>query len=186
LNISVPKRKVKLSNEQCAMKAMAVYLGKKRLMPKSVSWDSYNVVVSDDYTYYPYWIGLIHTKKDRALPIYPAKEIMYYLVCDAIDESFIVLRNVPELYELTCDDNNVIPAKLKKERLLNEISNEAIKDRINKQFIFGPPQVKVKSAKMIYLPMKKVEITKKNSKEGKAYGVNAFTGEIKNFGKVYV
>lgn len=184
MKISIPTRKRKLNDDKCASKALAVYLGKKRLTFGDKNWGLYDINVSDDYTYYPYWVGIIYTIKDRALAIYPPKEITYYLVCDAIDESFIVLRNVPSLRQINCDEDNVVPAQVSKEKLLNEISNEAIKDRINRQFIFGPPKAKIMSASKIFLPLKKVEIKKKNSSEGRVYGVNVFTGEVKKFGKV--
>jgi hypothetical protein len=110
---------------------------------------------------------------------------MYYVVCDARDRSFIVLRNVPKTEQIDCEETNLIPAFVKEEEVLGDIAREAINDRINRQFIFGPPKTTVKDATMIYLPMIRVKIKKRNSEEGKAFVVNYYTGEVKPIGKAY-
>jgi hypothetical protein len=170
-----------MKSYDCASRALASYLGKKRCFPGEVNTDKYNIEVDEDYTYYPYWIGSVWTLKERALPIYPPKQITYYVVTDGMEGSFIVLRNVPKTKVTECCDDEVLPARITEKRLMKEILDEAIAERINKQFIFGSPQSRKQASEMIYLPMIKVRIKKREhaKSEFKHYYVNIYTGEVK-------
>jgi hypothetical protein len=180
LEIKVPTTKMKYKPSDCAGRALAAFLGKKRCFPFEANAGKYQIRVDDEYTYYPYWIGTVWTRKERAIPVYPAKEIIFYAVTDGISGNFIVLRNVPKTRGLECPDNKVLPARISEKKLMNEVLSEAITDRINRQFIFGMPESRKGQSNMIHLPMTRVQI-KRNEDQGdfKEYYVNTYTGEVK-------
>lgn len=182
LNIQVPITKKNIKPYDCVKKAMAVYLGKKRCFPYEIDTDKFNIEVEEAYVYYPYWIGTVWTSKERALAIYPDKQITYYVVTDAISGSYIVLRNIPKLNVEKCTEDKALPARISENKLKDKILNEAISERINKQFIFGAPLSKKRECFQIHLPMIKVKIRRWKSEENfKDFYVNIFTGEVKHF-----
>ena len=181
MDIKVPTTKRTIKPYDCVKRSLAVHLGKKRYFPFEISTHKFNVEVDTDYIYYPYWIGTVWTNKERALAIYPDKQIIYYVVTDAITGSFIVLRNIPKTNLVDCSDDKVLPAKISEKDLMENILDQAIEERINKQFIFGIPQSKKQQSFIIYLPMKKIKVKGKEQDQYKNYYVNIFTGEVKTF-----
>lgn len=178
--IKVPViKKPRKPSAECASRALATYLGRKRCFANEVNGDKYDIKIEGEYVYYPYWVGSVWTLKERALPIYPAKEIVFYAVADGIAGSYIVLRNVPKTEKMNYPEDKVLPTKITEKKLMGEILDEAITERINKQFIFGAPQSRKQESDLIYLPMVKVQIKGKDQRNYKDYYVNAHTGEVK-------
>lgn len=146
-----------------------------------VSEDNYDVHVDSELSYVPYWIGVIDTNKARALPIYPDKRITFYLVCDALNGDYIVLRNIPKVKDEDAKSQQLLPICVSKDKLENVIMDEAIKTRINKQFIFGPPQILSKSQYVMYLPVRRVLVKRKTDVLYQVFYINVYTGEAKEY-----
>lgn len=177
MNINIPESKRKVSDKKCSKRALAFHVKKKET--KHIGKNMWDVVVKEDLVYYPYWIETVHTQKERALAVYPDKKKDFYITCDATDGKFIVLQNIPKLMELKVESLNVLQETVTEEQMRNDIFKEAVSDRINRQFIFGPPQVKLGALRMIYLPMVEVQIKRKGYESHTNYFVNIYTGEVK-------
>ena len=126
--------------------------------------------------YYPYYIGHVETSKGR--PYLPDKEIMFYIVCDAVDKTYTVLRNLPAVKAIECDRDQVIETFLQEDEFLDRICPESIEARINKQFIFGPPRARTRKCDLIYIPGYDVRIGYESRPEA-GFFINGLTGEAK-------
>ena len=172
-----PAAKIRVSRQKCGQRA-AAYLRKKRVAAvKACDLD-----VDAAFSYVPYWIGRIETVKARAFPLYPDKKITFYLVCDGIDGEYIVLRNIPEAKKEAVARGQVLTARISEGELEGRIADEAIKTCINKQFIFGPPQITSRSQYVLYLPVRRVRIRQGSAGENGDLHVNTYTGEVKQYG----
>src|SRR5665647_1623253 len=127
--------------------------------------------------YYPYWIGQVYTSKERMN--FNPKELHFEVVCDAIDETYIVLRNIPKTEKIECADNAVLPFSLKLEDFKNRIIEDAKVTRNNKQFIFGKPFSSTERCKMIYIPGGVIQVVDNMTNEREKFYINAYTGEVK-------
>ncbi len=178
--IEIPATKKKIKTTKIIKKALAVFQDDKKRHHNIGLADisEYDIEINDKSFYYPYWVGKIRTVKQR--PIYKPKEINYYVICDALDRSYIVLRNTPPTEKFKCEKKNMLPSIVNEEYFLKEIIEESKIDRIDKQFIWGKPYKETKEHKKIYIPMYQIRIRKKGQREYKIYYANQYTGEIKH------
>ena len=175
--IEVPITKKRIKTVKGVKLALSQFQGKKHRNIGSVDYSKYDIEINEKCFYYPYWIGKIKTMKER--PIYKPKEIDYYVVCDALDSSYIVLRNTPPTEKFKCEEKNMLPIQMNENRFLGEIIEDAKTERIDKQFIFGKPHKETQEHKMIYIPMYRIRIREKGQQSYKVYYINQYTGEIK-------
>jgi hypothetical protein len=169
LLISIPTTKLKIRPKEAVSRA-------RRAVRKEKSKEITHTIYDNVY-YYPYYIGKVYTSKSR---LYGGdKEIDFYVVCDAIDRTYIVLRNVPKLKEVESCTGDILPVQLNEKEFTGDICPCAVKERINKQFIFGAPHNEFRYAELIYLPGYIVKI-RCAANEEKRYFVNAYTGEVKS------
>lgn len=180
MNIITPVSKINVSNQKCGQRAAAAYLGKKRAGAAALK--SCRIDVAGELSYVPYWIARIDTVKARAFPLYPDKKITFYLVCDGIDGEYIVLRNIPEVRNEDVAKNRLLPCRIPEDELAGRIVDEAIKTRINKQYIFGPPQITSRSQYLMYLPARCVRVGRGDAEDCRTFRVNVYTGEVKHCG----
>ena len=177
MKILIPVNKRRVKDSKCAERALMFHLKKRNGF--GIRKADFDIVIEREYVYYPYWISTVHTVKARALPIYPDKAKDFYITCDALEGNFIVLQNIPKLREAEADPQNILQEIVTQEEMQVKIYNEALSDRINRQFIFGPPQAKPGVLRMIYLPMLEVKIREKGRESFRTYFVNIYTGEVK-------
>lgn len=179
MNIIIPETKIRVSRQACQQRAAAAFLGRKRAGPADLK--RCDIDADERLSYVPYWIGRIDTVKARAFPLYPDKKITFYLVCDGINGEYIVLRNIPKTRDEDVDKSRLLPTRIPAEELAGRIMDEAIRTRINKQYIFGPPQIASRDQYVMYLPMRRVRVRRRNAGDFDAFHVNVYTGEVKRY-----
>jgi hypothetical protein len=171
-SIEIPVKPVKI-DAAAAAKAAAVAFRKESANKFS---ENYYCKTEPELWYYPYYIGIIKTIYPRLL--FGPKIILFYIVCDAIDETYIVLRNIPKTIEIYIHKNKILHDILSEKIFVSKICSEAIDSRINKQFIFGTPDSEYNGSRLIFLPGYISTIHYNNTKANE-YFINGYTREIK-------
>ena len=177
LKILVPAAKTKKNISDCVKRAIAAADGSKHSI--AVSKNNYDVKYTDEYVYYPYWIMRVDGYKMRLFAIGNEAMRKFYITCDAIDGSFIVLQSTPKTREIEVTEDCILDTNVSEKQLKGPILKEAVVDRINRQFIFGKPRTEPGAVIKVYLPMYEIFVKRKDQLEYKPYYVNAYTGEIK-------
>lgn len=176
MKIDIPNKVVKKESTIIVRKALKSKHNRKRVFKNKVI-NTQNCIFEGE-AFYPYWIGQVYTRKER-LYVKP-KELYYHVVCDARDNTYVVLPRIPDTKTIErVDDDSILPISLKLNSFMNEIIKDAIKNNINKQFIFGQPFSKVEDCKIIYIPGFVIGILDSVNNEKEEYFINAFTGEAK-------
>lgn len=169
--IKIPHFKKGISHNKAVRAAVRAFEGKRwNIFNRS----AYDLQVKEGY-YYPYWIGEVYTKKARFL--FKPKEINYYVVCDARHNGYLVLRGLPELHEIACDDKYILPAVVDLNSM-NEVIEDAQKDSIDRKFIFGPPDKEIRNIYLTHIPVLMVKVRKKETGEFNKYFINALSGAV--------
>jgi hypothetical protein len=171
-SIEVPSKPIKI-DAAAATKAVAAAFKKSN---KNLNTENYYCETEPEIWYYPYYVGMIKTIYPRIL--FGPKIIIFYVVCDAIDETYIVLRNIPKTTKMDICKNNILHEMISKDIFKSKICSDAIATRINRQFIFGTPNNEYNGTKLIFLPGYLANIYCDNTKSGE-YFVNGYTREIK-------
>ncbi len=127
--------------------------------------------------YHPYWIGKVHTSQDRL--IFGSKSLYFYVVCNACNGTYLVLRGVPKSKLIKTEDDKVISYVVSKDKFEDEIVKEGINFHINRQFVFGIPESRLENSWLIYIPVQLVRVRRENGRGVLTdYFVNVFTGNI--------
>ena len=177
MKILIPAAKTKKTLANCINKAVAAADGSKSSL--MTAKDNYDVKCDDEFVYYPYWIMMVDGYKLRLFAIGKPALRKFYITCDGIDGSFIVLQSYPKVQEAEIPNECIIRTNVTEKRLRGPIYKEAVEDRINRQFIFGKPRTEPGEVTKVYLPMYEVLVKRKDQLEYKPYYVNAYTGEVK-------
>lgn len=172
MQIKIPSKKANIS-ENKAVKNVLKALQKEN--KAKVDASDYSIT-TEKYFNYPYWVGEVYTSKHRVL--FPAKHITFYVVCDALNGEYVVLRGIPKLSDVDCKEKYILPTLTSKEDFCR-IIEDARKSRINKQFIFGPPHCEVKAVFLLYIPTINVILRNKGTQSRQSFYVNSYTGEVK-------
>ncbi|MDR1961556.1 MAG: hypothetical protein LBQ16_04665 [Gracilibacteraceae bacterium] len=171
--IEVPIQPLKIDEVAAAKAAVAAFRKKaKRDSAARNPWCETDAGL----WYYPYYIGTIKTIYPRFM--FGPKIIMFYVVCDAIDGTYIVLRNIPQMQQIECIAERILPMALSQKTFVNTMCVEARDTRVNRQFIFGVPDSEYKGTRMIFLPGYLVHIYCNTTKMTECF-VNGFTREVK-------
>jgi hypothetical protein len=171
--ISIPDKKTRITKKKAIRLAVKDYEGKKFLSPLIKPEEKYTFEIREKY--WPYWIGEISTVKERFL--FKPKEIPFYVICDGITKEQHVARYLPNFLEIDFGSHMLIPFKLDQAEFL-QILQDARKNRIAKQFIFGPPDQVIVRTYQVYIPYWHVRITNVRSKNKSSLFINSLSGQI--------
>lgn len=179
MKIITPTTKIRISAGKCGQRALAAFLGRRHT--SFLPAEKYEISVENQLFYIPYWIVSINTVKSRAFPLYPDKKITFYMVCNGLNEEYIVLRNIPKTTQIEVQEEQILALLVSESRLKDHLINDAIRSRINHQYIFGPPRIVSQSRYLMYLPVRKVHVGQKTAGTCGNYYVNVYTGEVKRY-----
>ena len=177
--IEIPKMKKRLFRNPvdqitCIKNSIKIMENKRALL--SVNLSKYDYKIVGDY-YHPYWVGRVRTSTERGFYKQP-KVIYYEVVCNARKkEDFIVLRSIPPMMAIDCEGIEVLDHDLKEAEFMHIVEN-AKEERIDKQFMFGKPDKETQEVRMVYIPVIKLKIRKKNNAKFSEFYVNRITGQI--------
>jgi hypothetical protein len=127
--------------------------------------------------YFPYWIGRIRTSKIRFL--LSPKIIDFFVVCNAYNGKYLVMRAMPKTKKVEADEVHIIEDDIPQTEFERQIMPESLEKHIHRQFIFGgATEADILDSKLVYIPVKEVEIRKHGSKTYNAYYINMYTGRL--------
>jgi hypothetical protein len=127
--------------------------------------------------YFPYIIGRVRTTKTRA--ILPPKVIDFFVVCNAVDGKYLVMRAMPATKKIEVEEENMIEDYITEKYLKEKIIPESIQKHINRQFIFGgATTADYMESRIVYIPTKEVEVLRKGNDEFESHFINQYTGHL--------
>ncbi len=174
VKISVPKE----TSKRLPLKR-AVCLAKKaaRKRQSRLTFSQSTTVRSAQLVYWPYWLGMIQTEKDR--PIFGPRRIIYYTIGDAVAGGHVVVKAMPDFEEYMVSSHLLVPFDQGIDAFQRELAIVQ-KEEIPKLFIFGPPKQKLEKVRLIYCPYWEVSfISKKEQALREVAYINAFNGSAR-------
>ena len=143
---------------------------------KMLIWTSHYDIQIARILYYPYWVGKVLAVKSR--PLFGDKNIFFYVTCNGLDGTYLVLRGVPKLTECEVSPGDILPHQISRAEFEGAIMDEGINLHIVRQFIFGSPYCEKLGSRLLYIPMQEILLKPKENQEFRRYLVNVFTGRV--------